>query len=126
MANPRLIIAILTYLRQEEENDDDEAVLAALQVIAMRRRQIQNRKRHPILTWLLRKKLIEDLRGPSDRQAITNFIEIVWRYPDTQFQEDFRMTRQRFEVLCIKKKKKKIKNFFFFRNLLFSLEIKCR
>ena len=50
MANPRLIIAILTYLRQEEENDDDEAVLAALQVIAMRRRQIQNRKRHPILT----------------------------------------------------------------------------
>lgn len=56
MANLRLVIALMTHLRQEEENDDDEAVLAGLQVIAMCRRQIHNRKRHPILTWLLRKK----------------------------------------------------------------------
>lgn len=98
MATERIITALLMNLHQQEENDDEEAVLAALQAIVFRSRQMRRYRRHPLLLWLLRRHQIRGMMGPINRLAIPNFVDIVWRYPDTQFQEDFRMHRERFEV----------------------------
>ena len=33
------------------------------------------------------------------REVLDGFTEMVWRYPDVQFREDFRMPRRKFQVL---------------------------
>lgn len=103
MAAARVITALLMNLYQQEENDDEEAVLAALQAIVFRSRQLRRTRRQSLLLWLLRRHQIREMMGPINRLAMLDFVEIVWRYPDTQFQEDFRMHRERFEVILLYK-----------------------
>ena len=100
MDNHRELIDLSMFLQQEDD-DDDDVILATLNAILIRRRQRHARSRHPIVNWMLRRNKIRQILGPTEQFSIPGFCEIVWRYGDVQFIEDFRMPRQRFEVSLI-------------------------
>ena len=58
-------------------------------------KSLSNRRRVKLLRWLL---LQTRKKCPFRREALGGFAELVLRYSDVQFAEDFRMTRQRFRV----------------------------
>lgn len=83
-----------SILNREEDEDDIDEVLMLLTYYRKRKR---NRARRLNLVSNLLKILYGGNRG-DNRVAMTGFTEIVWRYSDIQFPEDFRMTRERFGV----------------------------
>lgn len=91
-------MVMVMQVMQDQDDDDSQAILALLYAILIKKKLRRRFYMHPLVKWLFRQAELRQLMGPNDRLAITNFVEIVWQYNDVQFQEDFRMPRQRFEV----------------------------
>ncbi len=90
----RRVLMTLMVANREEDDDDEEELIMVMNFIRMRKR---NRARRSKLLPNLIKLFYGGNRG-DNRLAMTGFSELVWRYSDVQFSEDFRMTRGRFEV----------------------------
>ena len=85
------IVMLLQKLLFKTDYEDDEIS----HIIAILLRKPKN----SVISMWAKRKLVEFRRiERSRRLSIRGFFSLVWRYPDVQFKEDFRMTRELFEV----------------------------
>ncbi len=90
----RLILALMA-INNEVDDDDDEYVLTILNFIRLRIKRNRSRRLATVNRVL---KLFYDKNRINYRVTLSGFPELVWRYSDVQFSEDFRMPRERFQV----------------------------
>lgn len=93
LSRRRLLQIVMLLQKLILKVDDDDDVQALMYTITLRA------PRRSLFSLWARKKLLEFRRiEESQRLSISGFVSLVWRYPDIQFKEDFRMTREMFEV----------------------------
>lgn len=78
------------------DNDDEDDIATVCVNSAVNTGKSIKKTRTSRIALLRMRNIIPQ---PHARIYLTNFVETVWRYPDIQFQEDFRMNRAMFEVL---------------------------
>lgn len=83
---------IKAFIEMEDEIEESEfefvfVVMLTLQILRSTKRFVERARLHRITNFLNR------------RVFVPGFFNTVLRYPDIQFQEDFRMSREQFEVI---------------------------
>nr|CAH0103787.1 unnamed protein product [Daphnia galeata] len=98
----RPILGLISFLQQEED-EEDEDILAILSIIKFSKKNGNTPYKISLLLKYImkqsqRRRIIRD-QGRTARIVLPGYAEMVFRYRDIQFSEDYRMSRERFQEL---------------------------
>ncbi|KZR98232.1 Uncharacterized protein APZ42_006448, partial [Daphnia magna] len=97
----RPLLGIISFLQQEED-DEEEDILAILSIIKFVTKNGNTPYRMSLLLkWIMKKSQIRLIREQrrTERIVLPGYAEMVFRYRDIQFAEDYRMGREKFQEL---------------------------